>query len=257
MRRYLGILAAIVGLMPINGVHAQEQALKIATEGAYPPFTSVDPSGKIVGWDIDIGDALCEEMKVKCEYIAQDWNGLIPGLNAGKFDAINSTMAITPERAKQVDFTNKYYSVVPAIIARKDAGIKGISPKDLAGKTLGVQGGSMHDSYSTKTYTESNIRRFPSSENLLLDLASGRLEAINDDAVFVQPWLDSTDGACCEVVQVFKPVLDIHGPGAGIAVRKGDKELLEKFNKAIMAIRANGKYDEISKKYFKFDVYGD
>ena len=79
----------------------------------------------------------------------------------------------------------------------------------------------MHDPYASKTYKDSDIRRFPSSENLLLDLASGRLDAINDDAVFVQPWLETADGACCEIVQVFKPVLEIHGPGAGICPPQG------------------------------------
>ena len=96
MKHYLLILAGVIGLMSAAGTHAQARALRMATEGAYPPFTSVDPSGKIVGWGIDIGNALCEEMKVKCQHMAQDWNGLIPGLIAGKFDAIDSMMAITP-----------------------------------------------------------------------------------------------------------------------------------------------------------------
>jgi len=249
-------LAASAVALAIGSAQAQEKTLKIGTEGAYPPFNNLTADGKLEGFDIDIAQALCDEMKVKCEFVTQDWDGIIPALQAGKFDAIVASMSITPERKKQVDFTNKYYNTPPAIAAPKDTDIKGVTKEDLAGKTIGVQGSTTHFNYSEQTYTDSTIKPYPTAQEYQLDLANGRLDAVNDDVVVIQQWLDSPEGACCKLVGTIKPVEEIHGPGAGIAVRKGDDELREKLNAAIAAIRENGKYKEINDKYFKFDVYG-
>jgi polar amino acid transport system substrate-binding protein len=181
---------------------------------------------------------------------------MIPALQAGKFDAIIASMSITPERLEQVDFTNKYYNTPPAIAAPKDTDIKGVSKEDLAGKTIGAATATTHFNYSTATYTESEIKGYPSSQEFLLDLASGRLDAVNDDILVLEEWLKSPDGACCKLVGTITPVAEIHGPGVGIAVRKGETELVGKLNAAIDAIRANGKYEAINDKYFEFDVYG-
>ena len=235
---------------------AQETTLKIGTEGAYPPFNNLTSDGKLEGFDIDIANALCEEMKVKCEFVTQDWDGIIPALQAGKFDAIIASMSITPERMEKVDFTGKYYNTPPAIAAPKDTDIKGVSKEDLAGKTVGVQGSTTHFNYSEKTYTDSEVKAYPTAQEYQLDLANGRLDAVNDDISVLEEWLASADGACCKIVGAITPDPEIHGPGAGIAVRKGETALVEKFNAAIQAIRANGKYKEINDKYFTFDVYG-
>jgi len=250
-------LAASAALLTLGVAQAQEKTLKIGTEGAYPPFNNLTADGKLVGFDVDIAQALCDEMKVKCEFIAQDWDGIIPALQAGKFDAIIASMSITPERLKQVDFTNKYYNTPPAIAAPKDTDIKGVTKEDLTGKTIGVQASTTHFNYSTKTYTDSTVKPYPTAQEYQLDLQNGRLDAVNDDIVVLSQWLDTPDGACCKIVGTIKPVPEIHGEGAGIAIRKGETDLKDQFNAAIIAIRANGKYKEINDKYFKFDVYGD
>lgn len=249
-------LAASTIALAIGAAQAQEKTLKIGTEGAYPPFNNLTSDGKLEGFDIEIAQALCDEMKTKCEFVTQDWDGIIPALQAGKFDAIIASMSITPERLKKVDFTNKYYNTPPAVAAPKDSDIKGTSKEDLAGKTIGVQGSTTHFNYSEQTYTDSTVKPYPTAQEYQLDLANGRLDAVNDDVVVVQQWLDSPEGACCKLIGTIKPVEEIHGKGAGIAVRKGDDELREKLNVAIDAIRANGKYKEINDKYFKFDAYG-
>ncbi|MER8886036.1 ABC transporter substrate-binding protein [Mesorhizobium sp. M0816] len=249
-------LAASAALLMLGVAQAQEKTLRIGTEGAYPPFNNLTADGQLVGFDIDIAKALCDEMKVKCTFVAQDWDGIIPALQAGKFDAIVASMSITPERAEKVDFTHKYYNTPPAIAAPKDTDIKGVTKEDLAGKTIGVQASTTHFNYSTKTYTDSTVKPYPTAQEYQLDLANGRLDAANDDIVVLQQWLDSPDGACCKLVGTIKPVIEIHGPGAGIAVRKGETDLVNQFNAAIDAIRANGKYKEINDKYFKYDVYG-
>ena len=131
-----------------------------------------------------------------------------------------------------------------------------MTKEDLAGKTIGVQGSTTHFNYSEQTYTDSEVRAYPTAQEYQLDLANGRLDAVNDDVSVLQEWLDSPEGECCKLVGTVTPVAEIHGPGAGIAVRKGETELVEKFNAAIDAIRASGKYKEINDKYFDFDVYG-
>jgi len=250
-------LAASAALLTLGVAQAQEKTVRIGTEGAYPPFNNLTADGKLEGFDVDIAQALCDEMKVKCEFVAQEWDGIIPALQAGKFDAIIASMSITPERLKQVDFTRKYYNTPPAIAAPKDTDIKGVTKEDLAGKTIGAQASTTHFNYSTATYTDSTVKPYPTAQEYQLDLANGRLDAVNDDIVVLSQWLDTPEGACCKIVGAIKPVEEIHGPGAGIAIRKGETELAEQFNAAIDAIRANGKYKEINDKYFKFDVYGD
>jgi polar amino acid transport system substrate-binding protein len=186
----------------------------------------------------------------------QDWPGIIPALMAGKFDAIIASMSITEERMKQVDFTDKYYNTPPAIVAPKDTDIKGVEKGDLAGKTIGAAASTTHLIYSTQTYTDSTVKAYPSTPEWMLDLANGRIDAGNDDISVIEEWLKTPDGACCKIVGAVKPVPEIHGPGAGIAIRKGETELTNKFNAAIDAIRASGKYKEINDKYFPYDVYG-
>ncbi|MEQ1942600.1 ABC transporter substrate-binding protein [Mesorhizobium sp. VNQ89] len=231
--------------------------MKIGTEGAYPPFNNLTADGQLVGFDIDIANALCAEMKVTCEFVTQDWDGIIPALQAGKFDAIIASMSITPERAEKVDFTNKYYNTPSAVAGPKDSTITAITKEGLAGKTVGVATSTTHYNYAEKTYTDSTIKGYPSSKEFLLDLANGRLDAVEDDISVLDDWLKSPDGACCKLLGQPSPQpVEIFGPGAGIAVRKGETDLVNKFNAAIDAIRANGKYKEINDKYFTFDVYG-
>jgi len=231
--------------------------IRIGVDASYAPFESKSSDGKLVGFDIDIAQALCDQMKVKCTFVAQDWDGIIPALQAGKFDAIVASMSITPERKEKVDFTHKYYNTPSALAVPKDSTLKGVTKEDLAGKTIGVATTTTHFNYASKTYTDSTVKGYPSSPEEQADLANGRLDAIEDDIVVLQQWLDSPDGACCKILGQPSPQpVEIFGPGAGIAVRKGETDLVNKLNSAIDAIRANGKYKEINDKYFKFDVFG-
>jgi polar amino acid transport system substrate-binding protein len=250
-------LAASAAMLVLGSAHAEDKVLKIGTEGAYPPFNNLTADGKLEGFDIDIGNALCEQMQVKCEWVTQDWDGIIPALQAGKFDAILASMSITPERAEKVDFTNKYYNTPSAIAVPKDSDLKGTTKEDLAGKTIGVATSTTHFNYASQTYTDSTVKGYPSSPEEQLDLANGRLDAIQDDITVLSEWLATPEGACCKILGTPEPQpVEIFGPGAGIAVRKGDKELLDKLNAAIKAIRENGTYKKINDKYFNFDVYG-
>ena len=252
----LAVAASLLALA-VGGASAQDWSkIRIGTEGAYPPFNYLDTDGSLKGFDIDIAKALCAEMKAECEFVVQDWEGIIPALQAGKFDAIIASMSITEERKKSVDFTNKYYNTPPAVAVPKDSDIAGVTKEALAGKTVGAQASTTHSAYSEATYTDSTVKIYPTADEYKLDLVNGRLDAVVDDVVVLSEWLATDAGACCKIVGTITPVKAFHGEGAGIAIRQGEEALKAKFNAAIDAIRANGTYQEINAKYFPFDVYG-
>ncbi len=154
------IFASLLAAGLIAGSAAQAQdTIKIATEGAYPPFNGKDASGELVGFDLDIAKALCAEMKAKCEIVAQDWDGIIPGLEAKKYDAIAASMSITDERKQKVDFTDRYYSNHLRIVAKKGSGVTG--PDGLAGKTVGAQRSTV-----SATWAEDKLGRRSTGEAL-------------------------------------------------------------------------------------------
>ncbi len=246
---------SIISLAALQGAQAADK-IRIGTEGAYPPFNNLTSDGQLVGFDIDIAKALCEEMKAECEFVTQDWDGMIPALIANKFDAVIASMSITEERLQKVDFTNKYYNTPPAIAVPKDSEIAGVTPADLDGVALGAQSSTTHSNYAEAKFPDADIKLYPTADEYKLDIINGRLGAVIDDVVVLSEWIDSADGACCKILDTLTPDPVINGEGAGIAIRKGSDELKAKFNAAIDAIRANGKYKEINDKYFKFDVYG-
>lgn len=245
--------AAAALLFPAGA--AAQEVVRIGTEGAYPPFNYITEAGKLTGFDVEIAQALCDEMQVKCEFITQDWDGIIPALLANKFDAIIASMSITEERKKKVDFSEKYYNTPPALAVIKGSSIKGITAADLTGKIIGAQGSTTHSNYAEAKFGDSEVRLYPTPDEYKLDLENGRLDAVVDDIVVLSEWVNSDAGACCAVVAPLPVDPVINGEGAGIALRKGEDALRQKFNAAIKAIRASGKYAEINNKYFDFDVY--
>ena len=256
MSRSIAFAATISILAAFAGATQAADKVVIGTEGAYPPFNNLESDGSLTGFDIDIAKALCAEMKVECTFVTQDWDGIIPALQAKKFDAIVASMSITPERKQKVDFTDKYYNTPPAIAVPKDSTITGANEEALAGKVLGAQGSTTHANYAEAHMKKSELKLYPTADEYKLDLANGRIDAAIDDVVVLSEWLKTPDGACCKLLGTLPIDPVINGEGAGIAVRKGDDALREKFNTAIKAIRANGKYQEINEKYFPFDVYG-
>ena len=236
---------------------ADTLTLKIGIEGAYPPFSKTLPSGEIVGFDVDISKALCAELKAKCELVAQAWDGMIPALLEKKFDAIISSMSITEERMKAVAFTNKYYESPVAWVAAKKFKIDP-NKTTLKGKTVGVQSGTVAAAYLEDNYKDVvTIKAYDTQENADLDLVAGRIDlTLADLFVLSEGFLKEPDGKNFEVKG--KPFTDrkTMGDGIGVALRKEDTALRDKFNAAIKAIRANGVYKKINDKYFNFDLYG-
>ena len=255
LMKKIALTAAAVVLAA--GAAQAADKIKIGTEGAYPPFNELTADGKLIGFDIDIANALCEEMKAECEFVVQDWDGMIPALIAGKFDAVIASMSITPDRLKKVDFSKKYYNSPPAIAVPKDSKLADASMESLKGKLIGAQSSTTHSEFVEKKLEGVEVKLYPTPDEYKLDLVAGRLDGVVDDIIVLTDWLKTDDGACCKILAPFKSVEEIHGPGAGIAVRKGETELADKFSAAVAALRKNGKYKEINDKYFNFDVYGD
>lgn len=252
-------LATAAGLVALAGVADAKEwtKIRIGVEGAYPPFSMVSPEGELQGFDIDIAKALCEEMKVECTLVQQDWDGIIPALLVRKYDAIVASMSITEERKQKVDFTNKYYHTPARFVARKGAGIE-ISQEGLTGKKVGVQRATIHDSFLTDNFGDVvEVVRYGTQDEANLDLVAGRVDMLLADSIALRDSvLQGENGDEFEFVGPPYNDPKWFGEGAGIALRKDEPELKEMFNKAIDAIRANGKYDEIAQKYFDFDVYG-
>ena len=237
---------------------ADEKPLKIGIEAAYPPFASKAPDGSIVGFDYDIGNALCKQMDVKCTWVEQEFDGLIPALKVRKIDAILSSMSITDDRKKSVDFTNKYYAT-PARLVMKAGTTVSDDMSELKGKKIGVQRGTIHDRYANEVLKPLGVEVMPygSQNEIYLDVAAGRLDGTLADATLLQDGFLNTDagkGYAFVGPSVNDP--KYFGDGIGIAVRKGDKANVDRINAAIEGIRANGEYKKIQDKYFDFDIYG-
>jgi len=249
-------IGALVGLLLFT-VAAGQEPLRIAIEGAYPPFSYIDANGQPGGFDIDIANALCAAIQTECQLIEQSWDGLIPGLLAKRYDAIIASMSITAERKKRVDFTNKYYSTPSRFVRKKGSGIE-ISPVGLQDKTIGVQRSTVQDRFLTDNFgAVANIRRYASAEQMYPGAVRGQVDLLFGEAVVLLEFLQSPAGEEFELTGPAFSDPEWFGEGIGIAVRKGDTALRTAFNEAIDTLRANGKYQEIQDKYFDFDIYGE
>ena len=233
--------------------------IKFGSDATYAPFEFTSPSGEITGFDIDIAKAMCEELKATCTFQNQDWDGIIPSLLAKKYDVIASSMDITAERKKSVAFTQKIWQAPSKFVAKAGSTLQ-TTPEGLKGKLLGVQQGTSQDFYATKYFKDSVLKRYKTLEAAQKDLVNNRVEVLFADGVTVSDGFLKTPAGNgfaqvgADVQSSADPA--ILGEGTGFAVRKEDTELLASLNKAFEAIRANGKYNEIAKKYFDFDIYG-
>jgi len=254
--RLLASAAVATALVAGPAVAKDWETVRIGTEGAYPPFNTLTSDGQLEGFDIDIAKALCEKMEVTCEFVTQDWEGIIPALEAGKYDAIIASMSITEERKQRVDFTEKYYNTPPALVVPKGSDITEATADALSGKTIGAQASTTHAEYAEKLFPDADVKLYPTAEEYKLDLENGRLDGAVDDVIVIDEWVKA-DGTCCEILDTLPMDAAIYGEGIGIAIRQDDDDLREMFNEAIAAIREDGTYKTINDKHFEFDVYGD
>lgn len=257
MKRFLPLVLPCMLLFVALGAQALDLSkLRIGVEGAYPPFSTIAPDGTLQGFDIDIANALCTEMKARCTLVQQEFDGLIPSLQSRKFDLIVASMAITPERLKVVAFTDKYYNSANKLIAKIGSPIDG-TPERFKGLRIGVQRTTINDRYVSAKFTTATIVRYASQDEVYLDLAAGRIDATMVDGIAGDVgFLKTPAGKGFGFVGPDYRDPEYFGAGAGIALRKSDTELRDRLNAAIKAIRANGTYQKLASKYFNYDIYG-
>ncbi|MCZ4090386.1 transporter substrate-binding domain-containing protein [Sinorhizobium psoraleae] len=259
MKITLKLLAVAAALSITGAVAAQAETVKVGFAAEpYPPFTSPDASGNWEGWEVEFMKAICAEAKLDCVITPVAWDGIIPALTSKKIDMIIGSMSITEERLKTIDFSDKYYNTPTGIIGTKGVDMKP-TPEGLSGKTLGVQVSTVHQAYATKHFAPAGVevKEYQTQDEANQDLAAGRVDAVQADAIALDAFLKSDQGKeCCDYKGDVAQDLAILGPGVGVGLRKGETELKDKINAAIKAIRENGTYDAFSKKYFDFDIYG-
>lgn len=232
--------------------------ISFGVDGGYPPFDVLAPNGEITGFDIDIANALCAQLQAKCVFVKQPFESMIAALNAGKFNAIIASLNITAERKKEVDFTDRYYRSAAQLVARKGSPLQP-DAQSLKGKTVGVQTGSVHEAYAKKQWAGNGvkIRSYANQDNVYLDLMSGRIDAsLQDNIQAGTSFIDTPRG---KNFAFAGPVIrdESISSEVGIAVAQANPALRDALNEAIKAIRADGTYDAIQKKYFSFDIYGE
>lgn len=253
------LLLGALALCLAGGALAQEKTLRIGLEASYEPFTYKSPDGRLVGFEIDLAQALCAEIKARCSFVEQDFKGIIPALNARKFDVIMSSLTITEERKRAVAFTDKYYNTPSRLLARLSSKLSG-APDSLKGRRVGVLKGSTQERYAQKVYAPAGavVTAYDTQQQIYLDLRANRLDATVADSVeSALGFLKKPEGQGFGFIGPALRDAEIFGPGIGAAVRKADGVLRDELNAAIKTLRGNGGYQKISAKYFDFDVYGE
>jgi polar amino acid transport system substrate-binding protein len=250
--RRLMLAVAAVALCGFAAEAKADLRFGVAAE-PYPPFTSKDASGQWVGWEIDLMNAVCAQMNEKCELVEVAWDGIIPALTAKQIDIIWSSMSITEERKKTIDFTTFYYQEQPAIIGAKN-GDKDITPDHLKGKTLGVQVATTHQRYAQKYFAAAgaDVKNYQTQDEANNDLAAGRLDYVQAASLALNDFLGTDQGAaCCELKGLPPYDVEVLGDGVGGGIRKDDTELKAKLDAAITALAKSGEIQKITDKYEK------
>lgn len=254
MKKILAGAVAAVALLAVLPAQAAMKEVTVGTEAAYAPFEYVDTNGQIVGFEVELGNAICEAAELKCNWVNVPFDALIAQLQEKKIDAIMSSMSITEKRQQTIDFTKKYFQVPNAFVAKKGSDLE-ISEESLKGKVIGVQSGTTNADYLKAKYEDSvEIRRYPTQEEVTMDLVNGRLDAMVVDSVIGSEWFKKPDGKDYGFVG---PMLrdPLFGQGVGVGLRKGDDELKAQFEKGIDKVMAAGIPQQLSQKWFGVNIY--
>ena len=263
-------------LMTISFAYAGDWSkIKIGTEGAYPPWNGMNAAGELEGAEIDLVFDLCKRMNAECELVAQDWDGIIPALQNGKYDAIMAGMSITAERMEVINFSQGYANEPASFSVLKSSPLASLKfsgkvnmdaldgkskkllkslKKTLKGATVGVQGSTTHENFVKQVLGDTvTMKSYDTQENLELDLSVGRIDAALSDQGSMEKFMESAKG---KDIAFIGPGLGggPFGGGVGVGLRKADTDLLEMFNKAIDGARADGTLAKHFTKWFGKDI---
>lgn len=249
------------------------KTVTITLEGAYAPWNLTNPDGTLGGFEPELAKYLCDHMKVECTLVASDWDGMIPALTAGKYDVIMDALSITEERKKIIDFTIPYAHTHAAFATAKDSPLAnaagtgtvikldpGATAKEIdalkeafAGKTIGIQAATVYSKFIYDNFgSVATVREYKTGAERDLDLESGRIDLVFDDAVYLISAFEKANGT----LGFTGPEIGgtIFGSGEGLGLRQADTDLRDMFNKAIQAALDDGTIKTLSMKWFKTDV---
>lgn len=239
----------------------QAAPIKVAADCTYPPFGFQDANGEIKGFDVDVARAIGEHVGSEVEIICQAWDGMIPGLLAGKYDLISASMSITEERLQSINFSVPYRSSAARFVGLKASDAKPVTesgepnPEGVAGKTIGLQRSSTYAKYIAKKYPEASVAEYDKVDNMILDLQAGRV-----DLIFAGPikldndFLSKPEGQDFGFVGPEIDDVSYFGPGIGIGIRKTDEDLLKKVDGALDTMFKDGSFKAINDRYWSFSV---
>ena len=231
----------LTALLAGTALATNAQEITFAMEPSYPPFETTNEKGEIIGFDVDIANAVCQQIQATCHFKSQAFDALIPSLKAKRFDASISAIDITDARAKQVAFSQPYYDSSASYVALTGKG-------DLTKvKNVGVQNGTTFQQYTAAETKQYDIKAYASLQDAVLDLKNGRIDVIFGDTAVLADMITKEP----EIQFVGEKVTNkkYFGNGFGIALNKSNKELAESFNKGLAAIKANGEYQKIYDKW--------
>ncbi|MFQ3789103.1 transporter substrate-binding domain-containing protein [Halomonas sp. A29] len=254
----LFLAASLAAGLSIGIAHARDYSeIRLGVDIPYEPFMYRQPDGELTGFEIELGNAVCDYLEVSCTWVEQDWDGIIPGLLARNYDAIMSSMSITDERAERVLFSEPYYTTPSAWITPNDREIDIEDRDSLKGLAVGVQRATLQDNYVTELYGDIvEIRRYTSADDVVTDLRAGRLDLTFMDYPVAESTIaiDTAGSDFKRISGFIKEPEHIFGKGVGVAFRPRDEALAERFNEALAALKENGTYDELMERYFNYDV---
>lgn len=276
--RYLNKAAALlsISLAGFAPAHGQDiKSITIATEGAYAPYNFKDTGGNLVGFDIDLANDVCARMKIECRIIEQAWDGIIPSLVSGRYDAIIAAMGIQPKREEVISFSRPYLVTPFRFVTLADSAllevpntVENVTLDDVDadekaelqifseafdGKTFGVQSGTSHEAFMRQEMAEVDLQTYDTIDNMILDLEAGRIDLGLASVSFLKPLTEKPEG---KDLKIFGPSMTggVFGKGVGVGIRKEDEALRGKFDEAINAALADGTISKLSMKWFGYDA---
>lgn len=239
------MMLAAAAVLALGTPAMAQETVRIATEGAYAPWNFLNDAGAPAGYEIDLGNAVCEKAGITCEWIINDWDSIIPNLLAGNYDLIMAGMSITDERLETIDFTQNYFPPDPSKFVT--AAGSGVDPSALSDARIGVQGGTIQAAYAEENLASGNtIVTFATADQAMADLMAGNLDTILADGAYLEPVVAASSGA---IEFVGEDVMIGGGVGAGL--RKDAGELKTKIDDALTALKADGTVDKLIAQWFE------
>ena len=261
--KFLLALGGAASLALTAGLASAQDVVRLGTEGAYPPYNFTNEAGELVGFEIEFGLELCARAGFECEFVAQDWDGIIPALLNGRYDAIIAGMSITEERKQRVDFSQGYVTTPAVFVAERGGPLMELTGIDetLAyiddnGLSVGVQAATIHLNFVEQELPNADVRIYETVDLANLDLVAGRIDLAVADLSGFEPFLASEDG---QDFALFGPRLTgadfpVFGEGVGMVFRQDDDALREAFDAAIVSMKEDGTLAAMTTEWFGSDI---